>query len=264
MWHYGAISLLASIVNAREILRNKPCQRRNNSSCLGSASEIVSAPQGTFFLPSFTYINPQSHPLIDPPISSRTIPRHHPPPHPSPPLTPPNMPTPLLRPTLRPFSPPSLLLSFHQTRSARLLRRPKRPYTFTQLITLSDGSAFTLRTTSPLPVYRSTRDTRNSPLWNPRSRDLQNVESDEAGRLRGFRERFGGGFDAKTLQEGEGEESQRGKDDGMEESYDGLEDGDGFSEEDANLMDLISAYNVEDGNKGQPWQLQKEKRDKKK
>jgi hypothetical protein len=94
------------------------------------------------------------------------------------------------------------------------------------------------------------------------------VEEDEAGRLRGFRERFGGGFDAKsTTREGDvGAVEGPGEKEGMKEeegeNY-GFEE-DGFSEEDANLMDLISAYNVEDGNKGQPWQLQKEKRDKKK
>ncbi|KLJ06189.1 hypothetical protein EMPG_10370, partial [Blastomyces silverae] len=61
-----------------------------------------------------------------------------------------------------------------QCRHATLLRRPKRPYTFTQLITLSDGSTFTHRTTSPVSVYRSTRDTRNAPMWNPSSEKLRN------------------------------------------------------------------------------------------
>lgn len=83
-----------------------------------------------------------------------------------------------------------------QTRSASLLRRPKRPYTFTQLITLSDGSTFTHRTTSPAPIYRSIKDTRNNPLWNPSSQKLLNIEEDEAGRLKRFRMRFGRGFDA--------------------------------------------------------------------
>ena len=121
-----------------------------------------------------------------------------------------------------------------------------------------------MRTTSPLPVYRSTRDTRNAPLWNPNSKDLQNVEEDEAGRLAGFRARFGTGFDANkeaaldTQQTGAEQKTAELVQDGM----DGLDDG--FSEEDANLMDLISSYNVEDKNKGQPWQLQKEKKDKKK
>ena len=83
-----------------------------------------------------------------------------------------------------------------QCRHATLLRRPKRPYTYTQLITLSDGSTFTHRTSSPLPVYRSTRDTRNSLLWNPSSSKLRNVEDDEAGRLAAFRAKFGRGWDA--------------------------------------------------------------------
>lgn len=66
-----------------------------------------------------------------------------------------------------------------------------------------------MRTTSPTPVYRSTRDTRNAPLWNPRSRELLNVEEDDAGRLAGFRARFGGGFDAHR--EVEVEEVDSGK-----------------------------------------------------
>ncbi|KAF2129829.1 hypothetical protein P153DRAFT_366338 [Dothidotthia symphoricarpi CBS 119687] len=84
-----------------------------------------------------------------------------------------------------------------QVRHATLLRRPKRPYTFTQLITLSDGSSFTLRTTSPAPVYKSTKDIRNNPLWHPSSRKLLNVEEDEAGKLAAFRAKFGTGWDAE-------------------------------------------------------------------
>ena len=87
-----------------------------------------------------------------------------------------------------------------QLRHASLLRRPKRPYTFTQLITLSDGSTFTHRTTSPAPIYRSTKDTKNSPLWNPSSQKLLNIEEDEAGRLKRFRGRFGRGWDAEVVQ----------------------------------------------------------------
>lgn len=90
-----------------------------------------------------------------------------------------------------------------QCRHATLLRRPKRPYTFTQLVTLSDGSTYTQRTTSPLPVYRSTRDTRNSLLWNPSSHKLMNVEEDEAGRLAAFRAKFGRSWDANTPTEEE-------------------------------------------------------------
>ena len=48
-----------------------------------------------------------------------------------------------------------------------------------------------------MPVYRSTRDTRNAPLWNPRSKELLNVEDDEAGKLSSFRARFGGSFDTQ-------------------------------------------------------------------
>ena len=68
--------------------------------------------------------------------------------------------------------------------SARLIRRPRRPYAFTQLVQLSDGSTYTRRTTSPHPIYRSTQDTRNHLLWQPSEKSLRNVELDEAGRLR--------------------------------------------------------------------------------
>ncbi|KAF1956620.1 hypothetical protein CC80DRAFT_492144 [Byssothecium circinans] len=84
-----------------------------------------------------------------------------------------------------------------QIRHATLLKRPKRPYTFTQLITLSDGSSFLHRTTSPLPTYKSQKDVRNNPLWNPSSQKLLNVEEDEAGKLKAFRDKFGRGWDAE-------------------------------------------------------------------
>ncbi|KAF2121887.1 hypothetical protein BDV96DRAFT_593844 [Lophiotrema nucula] len=85
-----------------------------------------------------------------------------------------------------------------QVRHATLLRRPKRPYTFTQLVTLSDGSTFLHRTTSPVPVYKCTKDQRNTPLWNPSSQKLLNVEEDEAGKLKAFRDKFGRGWDAEN------------------------------------------------------------------
>lgn len=88
-----------------------------------------------------------------------------------------------------------------QVRHATLLRRPKRPYTFTQLVTLSDGSTFVQRTTSPAPVYKATKDTRNTPLWNPSSQKLLNVEEDEAGKLAAFRAKFGRGWDAEQVRE---------------------------------------------------------------
>ncbi|KAI9872522.1 MAG: hypothetical protein M1830_001521 [Pleopsidium flavum] len=133
----------------------------------------------------------------------------------------------------------------HQCRHASLLRRPKRPYTFTQLITLSDGSTFTHRTTSPIPVYKSTKDTRNSPLWNPSSQKLLNVEEDEAGRLRAFRSKFGRGWDAETVSDGQ-------------EARDG-EEGVGGREEDESLLDLISGYGQEAETRGEAAGVREEK-----
>lgn len=130
-----------------------------------------------------------------------------------------------------------------------------------------------MRTTSPVPVYRSTRDTRNSPLWNPSSKELANVEDDEAGRLAGFRARFGIGFDAQkedlddvavaaaseassgqAVEEGgapkpqpeslevesankmeKAQKSKKQRDLEEEVHYE-------FEEDDANLLDLISSY----------------------
>ncbi|KAL8708201.1 MAG: hypothetical protein Q9220_006871 [cf. Caloplaca sp. 1 TL-2023] len=128
-------------------------------------------------------------------------------------------------------------ISHQQVRNATLIRRPKRPYTFTQLVTLSDGSTFTHRTTSPAPVYKSTKDTRNTALWNPSSQKLLNVEADEAGKLRAFRERFGRGWDAETMNKRDEEtgEIQEGKDQGDED----------------NLLDLISGYGNEAAEKGE-------------
>lgn len=94
-----------------------------------------------------------------------------------------------------------------QVRQASLLRRPHRPYTFTQLIQQSDGSTYTQRTTSPAPLYRSTKDTRNHIMWQPSMASLHNLEEDEAGRLKAFREKFGRGWDADAEEEGVEEES---------------------------------------------------------
>ncbi|KAI9777940.1 MAG: hypothetical protein M1839_008475 [Geoglossum umbratile] len=118
-----------------------------------------------------------------------------------------------------------------QIRHASLLRRPRRPYTFTQLVTLSDGSAFLTRTTSPLPVLHSTKDNRNHPLWNPSSQRLLNVEEDEAGRLRAFRGRFGRGWDAETTRDAaaNGEEGSESAGDQQEES----------------LLDLIAGFGID-------------------
>ncbi|KAK1149274.1 hypothetical protein N8T08_006496 [Aspergillus melleus] len=137
-------------------------------------------------------------------------------------------------------STPSTTFICSQCRHATLLRRPKNPYTFTQLITLSDGSTFTHRTTSPAPVYRSTRDTRNSLLWNPSSSKLMNVEDDEAGRLAAFRARFGRGFDANTPVEGEesGGKEKLSKEEAAAEAA-------AAQEEEDNLLDLISSFGQE-------------------
>ncbi|KAL8766126.1 MAG: hypothetical protein Q9209_007024 [Squamulea sp. 1 TL-2023] len=132
-----------------------------------------------------------------------------------------------------------LQINHQQLRHATLLRRPKRPYTFTQLVTLSDGSTFTHRTTSPAPVYKSTKDTRNTALWNPSSQKLLNVEADEAGRLRAFRERFGRGWDAEAMTRRD-EETGEIKE-GQEEQ----------EEDEDNLMDLISGYGAEAEEKGE-------------
>ncbi|KAL4955612.1 hypothetical protein BDW69DRAFT_113291 [Aspergillus filifer] len=135
-----------------------------------------------------------------------------------------------------------------QCRHATLLRRPKRPYTFTQLITLSDGSTFTHRTSSPLPVYRSTRDTRNSLLWNPSSSKLRNVEDDEAGRLAAFRAKFGRGWDATPAPapsanvgvKDDGKASETEKEEARKAAAKEAE------EEDDNLLDLISSFGQEE------------------
>ncbi|KAI1266663.1 hypothetical protein F5Y18DRAFT_362875 [Xylariaceae sp. FL1019] len=87
-------------------------------------------------------------------------------------------------------------LSHTPSRAATLIKRPRRPYTFTQLVQLSDGSTYTMRTSSPLGLYKSTKDPRNHILWQPTDKSLRNVEVDEAGKLAAFRSRFGSGWDA--------------------------------------------------------------------
>lgn len=118
-----------------------------------------------------------------------------------------------------------------QTRSATYIHRPRRPYTFTQLIQLSDGSTFTVRSTSPVAMHRADKDSRNHILWQPSEKSLRNIELDEAGKLAAFRHRFGRGYDlaADTTQadEGDGKASAK-KTGGEEEAFD--------------LGDLISGY----------------------
>jgi len=145
--------------------------------------------------------------------------------------------TPLRRASLPPSSIPQT-----QCRHATLIRRPKRPYTFTQLVTLSDGSTYTHRTTSPAPIYKSRKDTRNTPLWNPSSQKLLNMETDEAGKLRAFREKFGRGWDASRPQDKEVE---------REDGEEGEGEPKGGREVEDNLMDLISGYGQDAEKKGE-------------
>jgi predicted secreted protein len=37
-------------------------------------------------------------------------------------------------------------------------------------------------------------------MWNPSSQKLLNIEEDEAGRLKRFRQRFGRGFDVEAME----------------------------------------------------------------
>lgn len=104
---------------------------------------------------------------------------------------------------LSPAEHPISSLFNQQVRNATRLRRPLRPYTFTQLVTLSDGSAFLQRTTSPIAVLSSLKDSKNSALWNPSNKKLAFMEDDVAGRLRLFRSRFGRSWDAQTPEEQE-------------------------------------------------------------
>ncbi|UNI22469.1 hypothetical protein JDV02_008358 [Purpureocillium takamizusanense] len=127
-------------------------------------------------------------------------------------------------------APPSPSLFAVQVRHATFIPRPRRPYTFTQLVQLSDGSTYTMRSTSPLPLYRAVKDTRNTLMWQPSEKSLRNVELDEAGKLAAFRERFGRGYDASAEAEGN-------------EGADGVQDdapaGDVFA-------DLITGYAPQD------------------
>ncbi len=66
---------------------------------------------------------------------------------------------------------------------------------------------------------------------------MLNIEADEAGKLRAFREKFGRGWDASRLEERDEEEGKEG----------GGGEGEGREPEERedNLMDLISGYGLE-------------------
>jgi len=74
-----------------------------------------------------------------------------------------------------------------------------------------------------------------------------NFEADEAGRLKAFREKFGRGWDARTIvNEEESDEADQG-------------DRGDAEEESGNLMDLISSYGQEAEKQGTAKGVQKEK-----
>ena len=98
------------------------------------------------------------------------------------------------------------------------------------VITQTDGSTFTLHTTSPSPIFRTTKDTRNHALWNPSLSSLRNQEQDEAGRLRAFREKFGRGWDLDAGESEAGEDGGEGGNNKVE----------GTPQQEDSLMDLIS------------------------
>ncbi|KAK3897990.1 hypothetical protein C8A05DRAFT_19352 [Staphylotrichum tortipilum] len=136
-----------------------------------------------------------------------------------------------------------------QVRHATFVLRSRRPYQFTQLVQLSDGSTFAVRTTSPVGLYRSARDSRNSILWQPSNKTLRNVEMDEAGKLAAFRERYGTSWDltAPAARAGEEEGVEGGAADGKEEgaaaaAKEAAAPEDPFD----SLVDLISAYATTD------------------
>ncbi|KAJ3022187.1 hypothetical protein HKX48_006823 [Thoreauomyces humboldtii] len=104
-------------------------------------------------------------------------------------------------------SPPSLsILSlrllppcFPRHASTRIpLLRPTgvNPPLFHQTIVHSDGSTFTLRSTSPRTVLKLTKDARNHALWNP----ALNVLDDQSGELAKF-ERAYADYDLEAFAE---------------------------------------------------------------
>ncbi|KAJ1910950.1 hypothetical protein IWQ60_005713 [Tieghemiomyces parasiticus] len=62
------------------------------------------------------------------------------------------------------------------------------PQVFNQRVTLTDGSTITLRTTSPRPQIKLTKDTRNHPLWNP---EFASAATDDTTHIEKFSDKFG-------------------------------------------------------------------------
>lgn len=91
-----------------------------------------------------------------------------------------------------------------------------------------------MRTSSPLAMYKSTKDTRNHLTWQPSDKSLKSVEVDEAGKLAAFRGRFGRGFDLEAESE-EGQDSATAAGDSSNKSARQASSGDA-------LGDLIAGY----------------------
>ena len=102
---------------------------------------------------------------------------------------------------------PLPVVQYQQRRYANVIRRPHRPTLLPQIVVLSDGSTYTQLSTSPRGIVRSTKDVRNHPLWNPRVARLTEVEDDDAGKLRAFRERYGRVWDNRVVAEREAQEA---------------------------------------------------------
>jgi hypothetical protein len=118
-------------------------------------------------------------------------------------------------------------------------------------VQLSDGSTFTVRTTSPAALYKSNKDTRNHILWQPSDKTLRNVESDEAGKLAAFRGRFGRGWDTEgTAAEGDAPATEEAKAEG-EKKAEAAKAEEAVAQEDPfdSLTDLISQYADKDAQK---------------
>ncbi|KTW31082.1 ribosomal protein L31 [Pneumocystis jirovecii RU7] len=85
-----------------------------------------------------------------------------------------------------------LQINRYETRN--ITQRIARPRKFQQMVVLSDGSTFTISTTSPKPIIWITKDQRNHPLWNP-DKKRQIDESDNEGRLKKFKQKYGTTYD---------------------------------------------------------------------
>ncbi|RKO85644.1 hypothetical protein BDK51DRAFT_42266 [Blyttiomyces helicus] len=84
------------------------------------------------------------------------------------------------------------LLAFQQHTPRPRPPAPTRPLNVNptlmhQTIVHSDGSTFTLRTTSPRVLLKLTKDSRNHILWNPRTKAVD----DKVAELENFARKFG-------------------------------------------------------------------------